>query len=278
MDERWREVVGKQVECSVAKGTQTLVFLNNGNILNSAEMDPETILEHVPRLVANSPCNALEIEVGVESLLEPQVQAKLHMIQKNLLGKQLRVRVAVEYADDRLLSQNRKGTTMKNVDGAITALSSAAIPWVGYALLGGAEMTSEEAKHAAIQTGKYIMDLGARMLSINGIFVTDTMKEAQEKTGRRMYLPSMEDLLGVLKTLSDYRSFEAYDTLIKVGLEEEDEALRIVEYPYGLSSDEPMAKKKLTGILSDFNRSQSFDVFLVAGIQNVTRVGVSQRL
>jgi len=269
VDERLGRTVVQKVQQGLARHSDTLVLLNNGNILNSNEMYPPAILEHVPQVVACHPsCRALEIEVSVKDLLSDSIWEKLRTIRQNLAGKELRVRVAVEYADDALLARHRKGTNMADVGSAIGALSAEGIPWIGYALLGGMEMTSEEAQRAAIQTGQYIMDRGARMLSVNGLFLTEGMRKTQMQTGRQVYLPSIDDLIKVLRALTAHGALKGAKPLIKIGLAEEDGGLKIVEYPYCLPADDSGIRQRMIGILRDFNGDQKYETFFIGVMQN----------
>lgn len=282
IDDRWREAVGRRVTQSVAGDIEALFITNDGNMFHPAEMHPGTILEDVPRAVAgSSTCNALEFEVGVEYLLLGSTWEKLQTIRQNLSGKELRVRVGVEYADNELLARNLKEVTMQDVDNAVSALSSTGIPWIGYAMFGGVEMTSEEAKQAAIQTGKFIMNRGARRLALNGLFVTEDMKAEEQQTGRRLYVPTMEDLLEVLEALSAHRISQSRSTPIKVGLDEvrdEDRRVHAVQYPYGIPVADPQERNRLMSILSDFDRCQTFETFQVEVMRNWAKTEASQCL
>lgn len=277
IDDQWREAVARRVNQSVAGDAKVLFITNDGNMFHPAEMHPRTILEDVPTAVANSPaCNALEFEVGVEYLLLDSTWEKLQMIRKNLLGKELRIRVAVEYADDELLLRHQKEVTMRDIDAAVSRLSSSGIPWIGYAMFGGVEMTSEETEQAAVQTGKFIIDRGAIRLALNGLVVSKKMEEHLQ-TGRKIYVPTMENLLVVLKALTDHQISQNRQTPIKVGLDEVEDAerrLHVVEYPYGIPIADPQEGKRLMGILSDFDRRQVFETFLTGVIQNLARENV----
>jgi hypothetical protein len=216
--------------------------------------------------------------VSVRDLLLDSIWEKIRTIRQNLSGKELRVRVGVEYADDALLSRHGKGICVSDIDHAVGALASEGIPWVGYALLGGIEMTAGEARDAAVRTGKYVMDHGARMLSINGIFLTESMRETQARTGRQVYPPSIEDLIEVLRTLMAHNSSMGGRPLIKIGLAEEDGGLKIVEYPYCLPADDTGVRRRMIGILRDFNGSQEYETFFIGVIQNWAKTEAFRRL
>lgn len=279
LDEQWRQAVMRHVDFCLETGAQALVFLNNGDMLDPGQMNLATLLEHVPQAVAkSSSCQRLEIEIGVGRLGTEDARKQIDTIRRNLSGKPLVVRVAVEHADDVLLSRMRKGVTVEDTTRAIEWLTSNGIPWIGYALLGGVTKTSAEAVQAAIHTGMYIIDHGAHMLSINGFFETKEMREAQERTGEEMYVPSMEDLRSVLQTLCAHRADRAYPTLIKVGMEEETAALRIVRYPYGIPTDDTEVRREMMALLGDFNNRQSLSVFDVGDLQRQARATANRQL
>lgn len=246
---------------------KTLVIFNNGNILHPEEMDPTAILEDIPRAVADDEtCQALELEIAIRDLAGDPIWENIGHIRRNLGAKELRMRLSVEYSDDELLGRHHKGTDLRMIETAIARVNRERIPWIGYALLGGMDMTAEEAKAAAIRTGKFIVDRNARMLGVNGIYLTEGM--VRRPGVDRIYLPTVDDLIITVRTLSEHARTKDHPPLIKVGLAEEDGGIPIVKYPYVIPMDDEPTRRRMIGVLSDFNGSQNFADFMVGVYQN----------
>ncbi|GEM_PF-3805812 len=270
-DRMFGKTVAKKVRHYLAiRKPQTLVLFNNGNILNPAEMDQTAILEDVPQAVAEDDvCQALELEIGIKDLLKQLTWDKIGRIRVNLSGKQLRLRLSVEYADDDLLKRHNKGITLEEIEEVIGRVNEEGVPWIGYALLGGKGMTGEAAQETAAKTGEFIIDRRARMIGVNGIYLTEGMRK--RPGADEMYLPTIDDLIKTMKALTDYAVSTGVRPLTKVGLAEEDGGIKIVEYPYSIPTNDDRARLRMTDILRDFNESQNYDDFFSGVIQNWAR-------
>lgn len=278
-DELLKIAIVRKANQGMNKAADTLVFLNNGNALHPDEMDPEVILRRVPQAVAAHPnCKALEIEVSVADLLECHAWDKLLEIKRNLAGKELRVRLPIEYANNELLERHHKGVTLDDIDMVIRSLTMFKIPWVGYTLFGGVDMTSKKARQVAVDTGKYSMDRGARMVCLNGLFMTESMKAAQERTGQQLYIPTIDDLMHVLPILSQHAATKKPKPLIKVDVAEEDPRLNIVQYPYDIPANNEETWPRMAGLMRDFNGSQNADVLSIWMMQNQMRSEATRSL
>ncbi|MFC1810936.1 hypothetical protein ACFLZH_05530 [Patescibacteria group bacterium] len=244
-DEFGAEVLGKTDEFLNQYNPDSVVLYTGGNILRPAEMYQETIAQDIPDLISShSTCNAYELEVRPDDIV--QLQAIIIKIKANLGQKKLRVRTGIEYYDDELLERHRKGVNIAQIQEAVNLLNAENIEWNGYALLGGLDMTKEEAREAAIKTGKFMLDNNAFRISINGMFVTN---KTHQSFGERIYIPDYSDLIYVLTELCKYRDTIKNKTIIKVGFEEED-IKNVFKLPY---SDQENVENKLR----EFNKTQN---------------------
>lgn len=193
----------------------SLVLYNGGNILRKREMFQSTITKDIPKFLStNKFCNSYEIEILVKDVIKNE--KKLKDIQKNLKDKKLKVRLAIEYLDNKLLQKNLKGFLKKEVDSAVDTLNDLNIRWNGYLLLGGLDLTQEEAIKVAVKTGKYMINKNAFKISINGVFITKRMNGIFKK---RIYTPTIHDLVTVLEKLFNYKKKK--NIIFKTGFEEE---------------------------------------------------------
>lgn len=247
------EDFGKMVRENIMKllsdhSPDTLVLYNGGNLLRPVEMYQPTVMTDIPNYIAgHSSCNAYEIEVRADDILN--FKANLKLIKENLHGKMLRVRLGIEYYDDKLLKRHKKGVDMSQISEAVKTLNELDIEWNGYAMFGGLDMTKSEAVDSAIKTGKFILENNAYKLSINGMFVTTRLNKG---FGDRIYVPDYDDLVTVLSELCKYKAEIGSNTLFKVGFEEED-TKDVVRLPYINNSSD---SREIIDRLGEFNKTQ----------------------
>ena len=242
------KVLAKVKEFTDVNSPDSIVLYNGGNILRPAEMFQETVLSDIPEFVASHPTlQSYELETRADDVV--QFAESLKTIQANLKGKKLRIRLGIEFFDDELLKSHRKGIDIEQIQRAVNLLNEQEIEWNGYALLGGLDISREEARNVAVQSGKFMIDNNAYKVSINGVFVTDRFNKG---FAERIYVPDYQDLMFVLNQLCAYQEAKFSKTLFKVGFEEED-TKNVVRFPYALSVEEV---KKISDKLQEFNLSQ----------------------
>lgn len=243
------EVLARVKDFTNVNSPDSIVLYNGGNILRPAEMFQETALVDIPDFVASHPIlQAYELEARADDVV--QFSKNLKTIQDNLKGKKLRIRIGIEFFDDELLKRHRKGVDTAQIQQAVNLLNELGIEWNGYALLGGLDMSREEARNATAYSGKFMVDNKAYKVSINGVFVTDRLNKG---FAERIYVPDYQDLVFVLNQLCAYRDAKASKTLFKVGFEEED-TRSVVRFPYATRAQEV---KEVSDKLRKFNLSQS---------------------
>jgi len=243
------KVLAKVREFTDINSPDSIVLYNGGNILRPAEMFQETVLADIPEFVASCPTlQSYELEARADDIV--QFVESLKTIQAHLKGKKLRIRLGIEFLDDELLKRHRKGINTEQIQQAVNLLNKLDIGWNGYALLGGLDMSREEARNIAVQSGKFMIDNNAYKVSVNGVFVTDRLDES---FAERIYVPDYQDLIFVLNQLCAYREAKSSKTLFKVGFKEED-TKNVVRFPYASSAKEI---KEISSKLREFNLSQN---------------------
>ena len=254
-DEEYGELVFDLVRDSLRESSaDALVLYDGGNILRAAEMYQPTILQKIPELVAADPvCKALEVEVRADDVVA--FQRELSAMKESLSGKELRVRVGMEYGSDELLTRHQKGLTVEQMFSAFDTLNQLGIRWNGYSMLGGLDMTRDDALKSVIQSSRCMMDRGAFKISINGIFVTGMM---DSNYGDRVYVPTIDDLKYVLSELSGYKWWVNSSAIFKVGSAEE-ELGDVVRFPYAKDGNET---RILNRSFNSFNDTQDLRVIL----------------
>ena len=242
------EVLARVKDFTNVNSPDSIVLYNGGNILRPAEMFQETVLVDVPDFVASHPTlQAYELEARVDDVV--QFSENLKIVKDNLREKKLRMRVGIEFFDDELLKRHKKGVDTAQIQQAVNLLNKLGIEWNGYALLGGLDMSREEARNATVQSGKFMVDNKAYKVSINGVFVTDRLNRG---FAERIYVPDYQDLVFVLNQLCTHRDAEASKTLFKVGFEEED-TRSVVRFHYATSMEKV---REISDKLRGFNLSQ----------------------
>lgn len=232
-------------------GPDSVAYYSGGNVLRPEEMHQPTVLEDIPKYIAGrSDCMSYEIEVRVDDVLK--YLDSLKIIITNLGGKNLIVRLGVEFFDDDILKKHRKGVDVRQIQKAVDVLNELGIQWHGYVMFGGVDMCKKDAIDVAIKTGKFMVDNNAHRISINGLFVTEKMSS---RVGNRVYVPTYEDLMQVLTELSEYCEGKDVSPKFRVGFE--DEYTEDVEkFPF---VDELHGPEIVMERLSLFNRSQDLE-------------------
>jgi len=242
------KISAKVREFTDINSPDSIVLYNGGNILRPAEMFQKTVLVDIPKFVASHPTlQSYELEARADDVV--RFAESLKTIRANLKGKRLRIRLGIEFFDDELLKRHRKGINTEQIQQAVNFLNELGIEWNGYALLGGLDISREEARNIAVQSGKFMIDNNAYKVSVNGVFVTDRLNGGFAK---RIYVPDYQDLIFVLNQLCAYREVKSSKTLFKVGFEEED-IKNVVRFPY-ISGTEEI--KEISTRLREFNLSQ----------------------
>jgi len=242
------EVLAKVKEFTDTNSPDSVVLYNGGNILRPAEMFQKTVLADIPEFVASRPKpQSYELEARADDVV--QFVESLRTIQTNLKGKRLRIRLGIEFFDDELLRRHRKGITTGQIHQAVNLLNELGIEWNGYALLGGLDMSKEEARNAVVKSGEFMIDNNAYKVSVNGVFVTDRLNRGF--TGR-IYVPDYQDLVFVKNQLCAHRDAKSSKTLFKVGFEEED-TRDVARLPYAANEEEV---KEVAKKLQEFNLKQ----------------------
>ncbi len=232
----------------------SLVLYNGGNILRREEMFQPTVLIDIPKYIAlHKKCSSYEIEARVDDAI--RFQEKLKTIKSNLKTKELRIRLGVEFFDNKLLEKHKKGNSVQQIQQAVDILNKLEIKWNGYIMLGGLDMKQKETIKVAVKTGKFMIDNSAFKISINGIFVTEML---QRGFGDRIYVPTYSDLISVLTELYKYRDKKQSRILLKVGFEEENTE-NVVCFPY---VSEKMNLKEVVKKLNSFNITQNIQALI----------------
>lgn len=254
IDKKFGDEVFSQVKKYInAYSPDSIVLYNGGNILRPQEMFQETILEDIPKFIGGHPAiRVYELEVRADDVL--RFREGLEKIQSNLAGKKLRLRLGIEFFDDELLRRHLKGLNTEQIKKAVNFLNQSGIEWNGYVLLGGIDMTRQEAREAAVKAGKFMIDNYAYKISINGIFVTQGLKPLMN----RMYVPDYHDLIFVLDNLLEHKKIKNSHTLFKVGFEEE-ETKGVIRHPY---LKNPRDLERISKKLEDFNSTQDIKALI----------------
>lgn len=248
------EVLVKTKKYITKYSPDSLVLYNGGNILRKEEMFQPTVLIDIPKYIAfHKKCSSYEIEARVDDII--RFQENLQTIRSNLKTKELRIRLGVEFFDNKLLEKHKKGNNIRQIQEAVNILNKLDIKWNGYIMLGGLDLKQKEAINVAVKTGKFMIDNNAFKISINGIFITETL---QKGFGDRIYIPTYSDLISVLTDFSKYRGKKQSKALLKVGFEEENTE-NVVCFPY---ASKKLSSKEVIKKLSSFNVTQNIQTLI----------------
>ena len=265
-------------------GVQTLKLFNAGNILWGSEFGKAAALHErywdlLPEILIDYPdLLTIEIEVRLdefsEKIANPEIQTldkkqivrdRLFTLNNNLkkIGKELRVILAPEYADNIIAKQ--QGTVAKgirNARAAVDFLKKNEIPWLGYTMFGGRlkdrTILPVESLESVIDTTKYILDSGGREAVINCQYLDPINQDEERKDGIRYYVPNKRAINDLLKMLF-YKRIISPDRRVRISVDKEDSIIGTV----GAADLDPSIDRRFLKLIANFNNADDQRAFLM---------------
>lgn len=236
MTRNYGEIIFDEFRNLADNNASDVLLMNGGNIIREEEMYLPAITEWIPKFIAQSDnFKSMTIEVRADDIILRT--NTLLEIQKNLAGKDLVVRLPIEYADEKMLADSNKGISLKTIENATETLRANVIKWDACSMLGGLNLNSSSAIELAERTVRFAFDKGARNVIINAQFVTEDMRSVLDEIS----VPSLGDIITLLKRL------RGVPGKIKVGFDV-DEILNPIKFPQGTDAERET--------LSKFNETQ----------------------